>query len=57
MLRRNLDAVAIGIVLFAMAVVSHIPPPPVAATEVIRIHNAVLRNHCPLFDRIRSRLR
>ena len=56
MLRRNLDAIAIGIVLFGMAVVTHIPRPRPLPVRVIRLNNAVMQNRCPLFESILSHL-
>ena len=56
MLRRNLDAIAIGIVLFGMAVVTHIPPPRIAGAKVIRFENAVIQNRCTLLDSFLARL-
>ena len=52
MLRRNLDAIAIGVVLFGMAVVTHIPRPRPLPVRVIRLDNAVMRNRCPLLESI-----
>ncbi len=39
MLRRNLDAIAIGLACIGMAIVSRIPPPGDATARVIRIEN------------------
>ena len=56
MIRRNLDAIAIAIVCFGMAVVSHIPPPNTAAAKVIRLENAVVHQRCTLLESFLSRL-
>lgn len=55
MLRRNLDAIAIGLACIGMAIVSRIPPPGDATARVIRIENAVMHNRCALVDRFLSR--
>ncbi len=56
MFRRNLDAIAIGVVLFGMAVVTHIPHPRPLPVRVIRLDNAVMQNRCPLLENILSHL-
>ncbi len=56
MIRRNLDAIAIAIVCFGMAVVSHIPPPSTATAKVIRLENAVMHKRCTLLESLLSRL-
>ena len=56
MLRRNLDAIAIGIVLFGMAVATHLPPPRPVPVRVIRLDNALIQNRCTLLDSFLARL-
>ena len=56
MIRRNLDAIAIVIVCFGMAVVSHIPSPSTATAKVIRLENAVVHQRCTLLESFLSHL-